>query len=700
MEDIKETKTKKIIKFLLDHIMIISAIIFLCVLLFSSCSTAKAADIGADYDDFLTVQCEKYNINYSEISSYLQNYPYIISFDCGTHFIALFIKDYSNSITNYSFPCFFSFGSNLSNYISDMKVTTQFSVRSEPEIAVSSANSSYECLYLTITSGSYNLQRLYNFTSGGSNNTQNSNYFAFKTYYAYPSSSGSQRLAYKSFSYTWYYYKILAGSDIYTNTDTYIGRYYANLYKLTPNIGHSYTEDSRLRMYITNAIGGPRLNVNVVDFAKSFPYPDQTVLQPKEITLTIETDGVESLYTLDSSTAIWASKYWATVPVSDIAELDGHDVVKITKVQFSMYDSFANMTEDFYIATDFALKDTTEEINPATILPPGDIYEDAKSTAQIDLLVQTLEANGSGSVYGDFTFQSSIPVLPSWSDEIYTDLTRMEDTSSAFADHWYDHYPWSFGDIQINPVEYINEFCDGYASVYDVIIFRVYGWMLDASFSTDDPTIGSYSTGIKGYIVLYTNKFYNHSTSLTSLDILTVLQNDANQQKSNWSWLVSKLNDFESKSLEAMNADLRVERESRDWLKSIWNQIDNLDMPFYDDSDLLDKLDLIISELDEIAGFFTGESGEGYNRFTEWLEKIENDGEITPHEWANDIFNYVTGLYHSLSDGTSYYTNDITDYINYVNHDGNSDPGNYFFAMYEGTYDPHNYYGWTGGTNE
>lgn len=44
MEEIKESKTKKIIKFLLDHIMVISAIIFLCVLLFSSCSVVEAAE--------------------------------------------------------------------------------------------------------------------------------------------------------------------------------------------------------------------------------------------------------------------------------------------------------------------------------------------------------------------------------------------------------------------------------------------------------------------------------------------------------------------------------------------------------------------------------------------------------------------------------------------------------------------------------
>lgn len=229
-----------------------------------------------------------------------------------------------------------------------------------------------------------------------------------------------------------------------------------------------------------------------------------------------------------------------------------------------------------------------------------------------------------------------------------------------------------------------------------------------------------------GYVIVYSQRYYVHQNALTQVDILAALQSDANQQVENWGWLYRKINDFEDKSLQAMGVtNLRL-NDTNEWLKSIWDTVNALDITPFDDNAILSKMNDVITAINNI-NIPGGGSGTDY---TDTLDIISQNlykvyQAITNHNvndsslfkdyqqflvqgdagtWVKNAFETFEGFFYSITTTSTDWDintpehetlfNAIKSFFNSMNNEEGSIDINY------GLRNTYNYTDWNGGYSE
>lgn len=229
-----------------------------------------------------------------------------------------------------------------------------------------------------------------------------------------------------------------------------------------------------------------------------------------------------------------------------------------------------------------------------------------------------------------------------------------------------------------------------------------------------------------GYLVFYSTRFYLRQDALTSVDILTVLQFDANQQVENWRWLSQKIDDFELKTLQAMNADIELQKKSNDWLQTIYNAVNNLQIPepFDDDNiiagildvidaidninipggsgpDYTDTLDIISQNLYKVYQAITNHNVNDSSLFKDYQQFLVQGDAGT---WVKNAFETFEGFFYSITTTSTDWDistpehetlfNAIKSFFNSMNNEEGSIDINY------GLRNTYNYTDWNGGYSE
>lgn len=334
-----------------------------------------------------------------------------------------------------------------------------------------------------------------------------------------------------------------------------------------------YTDDPNLKLnIINNEYGEKELAIDFTAFMGGSP---ANYISVENLILTVDNDGTEIVFDdLDSYIEHFGTgtdqEVWAYIPLSVLVGSAAES--KLVKVSFTESTSSAGgtYTEDHYISTNLWLKHE-EYIIPNTITPPATIYNDVKTTTQINNIIN--ELNQKGSEYdittGKFSYYQTVPDYPDWADmyEFNVIFSRSGSDASLF-DTWHrmngsNYSPLDWATSTFNVTEfYENSSAWAYADVVIITVYSVIVTLDNDGFVTSDYRF-------EGFLVWQTDRYYDHQSSFTLIDILDAFQLFANQQLENWNWLTDTFNDIQFDLFDALNEMIRNDDFILDWLKTI-----------------------------------------------------------------------------------------------------------------------------------
>ena len=480
----------------------------------------------------------------------------------------------------------------------------------------------------------------------------------------------------------------------------------------------AYTDDSRLKFWkFNNLDGSETLVTDLSDFLQG----SEGVMtnEVSGLTLTYELDNVEHTLALDSSNSVvrrsgTATTYRVETPFSAFGFDSSVTSFNITKCDFTLtYSAYGYTTsENYKISCNYPAFRQSSPVDPEAVPTPGPVYTDPAPASVISDRIDSIFNNLQSSVTGsDLDYVLEYPNLPDWANVYNVNTFVFGDVGSYYGPYYYkgSQILWKYHDdaylFDIEQFIYDN----AVSSFYDVIIIRIddteWGTLLNNNSIPE-------STTFLGYVILYTNNYYTRLDAETNINILQAIQSDANQQLENWGWLISRIDDFEGKTLDALNAQLDIDTDSLSWLKTIDNSIKSLDFPVFDDSSIISGLASIVTalsgdnddlgvngRLDKLINFFVANEAERNDSaltYRNWLDGLDPTESRRVTHFGTNIYSLVKNIFDvfdadytenpSFENPDKDYLDIASDYIDALNNRNNTNK--FFRGFFDSSFDP------------
>lgn len=376
-------------------------------------------------------------------------------------------------------------------------------------------------------------------------------------------------------------------------------------------------EDDRLDLYtLKSANGQDNLVIDLSKFRGAYTAAASKTFS--DITVKLECDGVEQEFFLDSSTSEitnswnYSNNVYSLMTPYTFFGVDSYDDVCVKQVSFGLTTSSpgGSATDSFNIACEYWLKRTSVPLEPSDIDKPDFSDPDVVSFQEISDMKSQLHEFSSRFSFLDGTWNfisdGQLPDIASWAT-VYTNYVWFGDGNSdtTYSGHWFqmaNNIP-SVSDFsrEFDPSLFVQN--NMMWAWYDVVILKVFTVHVPGSAI---PYIDTYQ--LAGYLVFFSDRYYDHYQVYNQIDMLRVLQEQASNDVMFYNYMYDKLDDFESKTLTGISSLIDLNKDSNSWLQSLNSgisglersitsgsasivaAIENIDIPepvFFDDSGII-----------------------------------------------------------------------------------------------------------------
>lgn len=361
------------------------------------------------------------------------------------------------------------------------------------------------------------------------------------------------------------------------------------------------------------------LRIRLDDFA-SF---SAAVSNQPSILVTVNVEGTEvsKTFTYESSYYhfnLAASSCYFDIPLSEFGIDQGTDYSFLTDIKLDMVisspgGSSTYMYQDSY---NFALVGSIPQavISPTVVPMPTLTPAVVKSDQEIINIYNQLKQAGNNNGF-NISFNDSITnyTFPEWVNQIEITIRQVYDAGGVSYKYQsaitsYSQYNQDINVVQ-SPSDYI--FMNFASQFYDVCIINldVYAYTGTIISGSDLPVLQS----SQGSVILISDRYFNHQQAITSLDLLSAVQNLSFNSSLFFNFMNDKLSAFEGSVINGFNSLIGLDNVI----------IQRLDYGLFEIKDNIDSnTGKIVSAIENINFPSTGGSSYSLSALSEQLQLL------------------------------------------------------------------------------